>query len=209
MGRLANRPAVPAGVRRLNKNRVFAPDEIIAGRRAPWDPVISESDYWAIRAVLTGERRRQGPGNTPKWLLSWLAGCARCGDMILRGPGQGWLKGTRCCRCQSCPGMRRPIELVGLVAGTIIVRFLEREDAGDLLPSPMPGVSPAALEQERTSLRASRAVQLRMHPEGRYDGELKASMETFRAREAAIAAELASIGEHSPLGAIAGRPDAA
>jgi hypothetical protein len=41
------------------------------------------------------------------------------------------------------------------------------------------------------------------------DGELKASMETFRAREAAIAAELASIGEHSPLVGIAGRPDAA
>jgi hypothetical protein len=30
------------------------------------------------------------------------------------------------------------------------------------------------------------------------DGELKASMQTFRAREAGIAAELASIGEHFP-----------
>ena len=46
-------------------------------------------DYWAIRAILTDERRRQGPGNTPKWLLSSLAACARCGDMILSGPGQG------------------------------------------------------------------------------------------------------------------------
>jgi hypothetical protein len=93
---------------------------------------------------------------------------------------------------------------------TIIVRFLEREDAGDLLPSPMPGVSPAALEQERTSLRARRAVQLRMHAEGPIDdGELKVSMETFRASEAAIAAELASIGGHSPLAGTAGRPDAA
>lgn len=51
----------------------------------------------------------------------------------------------------------------------------------------MPGVSPAALAQERTALRARRAVQLRMHAEGGHDGELKASMETFRAREAAIA----------------------
>jgi hypothetical protein len=49
-----------------------------------------------------------------------------------------------------------------------------------------------------------------MHAEGRIDdSELKASMETFRAREAAIAAERASTGEHSPLAGTAGRPDAA
>ena len=42
-------------------------------------------------------------------------------------------------------------------------------------------------------------MQLRRHAEGVGDGELKASMETFRAREAARAAELASTGEHSPL----------
>ena len=59
-------------------------------------------------------------------------------------------------------------------------------------------------------LRARRVVQLRMRAEGRIDdSELKASMETFRTREAAIAAELASIGEHSPLAGIAGRPGAA
>jgi hypothetical protein len=34
-------------------------------------------------------------------------------------------------------------------------------------------------------------------------------METFRTHEAAIAAELASTGEHSPLAGTAGRPDAA
>jgi hypothetical protein len=101
------------------------------------------------------------------------------------------------------------VEFVDLVASTIIVRSLEREDAGDLLPSPMPGASPAALEQERTSPRASRAVQLRRHAEGIEDGELKASMETSRARKAAIAAELAPTGEHSPLAGIAGRPGAA
>ena len=73
----------------------------------------------------------------------------------------------------------------------------------------MPGVIPAALEQERASLRARRAAQLRMHAEWPIDdGELKASMETFRAREAALAAELASIGEHSPLAGTAGRRDA-
>jgi hypothetical protein len=43
---------------------------------------------------------------------------------------------------------------------------------------------------------------------GRYDGELKASMETFRTHEAAIAAEPASIAS-TPLTGIAGRPDAA
>jgi hypothetical protein len=62
-------------------------------------------------------------------------------------------------------------------------------------------------QQEHASLRARRAVQLRMHAEGAIDdGELKASMETVRAREAAIAAERASIGEHSPWRAPPGVP---
>jgi len=99
------------------------------------------------------------------------------------------------------------VEFADLVVSTIIVCFPERQDAGDLLPSPVPGVSHSW--QKRASLRARRAVQLRRHAEGVGDGELKASMETFRAREAAMAAELASTGEHSPLAGIAGRPDAA
>ena len=100
------------------------------------------------------------------------------------------------------------VEFADLVVSTIIVCFPERQDAGDLLPSPVPGVSPAFLAGARLpACQESRAA-----PEARRggsDGELKASMETFRAREAAMAAELASTGEHSPLAGIAGRPDAA
>ena len=46
-----------------------------------------------------------------------------------------------------------------------------------------------------------------MHAEGAIDdGELNASLETFRAREAASAAELASTGEHFPWRASPGVP---
>jgi hypothetical protein len=71
--------------------------------------------------------------------------------------------------------MHCPVEFADLVVNTIIVRFLEREDSGDLLPSSMSEVRSAALEQEHTSLPARRAVQLRMHADGAIDGgELKA-----------------------------------
>ena len=56
------------------------------------------------------------------------------------------------------------VEFAGLVVSTIIVCFPERQDAGDLLPSPVPGVSHSW--QKRASLRARRAVQLRRHAEG-------------------------------------------
>ena len=210
MGRMAYRPAIPAGVPRLSKNRVFAPEEIITGRWAPWDPIISESDYWQVRSILTDEKRRSGPGNTPRWLLSVIAVCDRCGDMIQCGPGQGRFKGLRVYVCRSCSGMRRPAEFADRVVSTIITRYLAREDAGDLLPPPAPGADPAALEAERASLRARRAVQLRLHAEGTIDdGELATTLETFRARDTAIVAELAAVGEHSPLAGIAGRRDAA
>ena len=87
MGKLVYRPDHPAGVPRTGKGRLYTRDEIIGD--APWPPIISESDYWAVRAVLTDESRRLGPGNTPKWLLSSLAVCARCGDIIQRATGVG------------------------------------------------------------------------------------------------------------------------
>lgn len=92
----------------------------------------------------------------------------------------------------------------------VITRYLAREDAGDLLPSPRAGPDRAALEAERTALRGRRAVQLRLHAEGSIDDdELKTALETFGARLAVISAELENTGRHSVLTGIAGRPDAA
>lgn len=208
MGKLVYRPAPPAGAPRTSKSRLYTPDEIVGD--APWDPIISESDYWQVRAVLTDERRRQGPGNTPKWLLSVVARCGRCDDVILSCAGVGRFKGTPCYRCRSCSGTRRPVEFADTVVIAIITRYLAREDAGDLLPRSAPETDPAALKLERASLRSRRLVQLQMHAEGTIDDEeLRHVLATFRAREAAIDAEIGSVGERSPLAGIAGRADAA
>ena len=214
MGKLVYRPDHPAGVPRTGKGRLYTRDEIIGD--APWPPIISESDYWAVRAVLTDESRRLGPGNTPKWLLSSLAVCARCGDIIQRATGVGRFGAkegqpeTPCYRCRSCSGLRRPVEFADAVVRGVITRYLAREDAGDLLPSPRAGPDRAALEAERTALRGRRAVQLRLHAEGSIDDdELKTALETFGARLAVISAELENTGRHSVLTGIAGRPDAA
>lgn len=213
MGKLVYRPDPPAGVPRTGKSRLYTPDEIVAD--APWKPIISESDYWRIRSILTDESRRSGPGNVPKWLLSCLAVCGRCGDVMLRAAGVGRFgpKQDRpaipCYRCRTCSGLRRPVEFADRVVSEVITRYLAQEDAGDLLPAPAPGINRAALEQERSALRARRLVQLGMHAQGTIDeGELKTTLEAFRAREAAISAELDSAGERSPLAGIAGRPDA-
>ena len=117
---------------------------------------------------------------------------------------------TPCYRCQSCSGLRRPVEFADAVVRGVITRYLAREDAGDLLPSPRAGPDRAALEAERTALRGRRAVQLRLHAEGSVDDdELKTALETFGARLAVISAELENTGRHSVLTGIAGRPDAA
>ena len=128
MGKLTYRPNPRPGAPRTGKARLYAREEIVGD--APWPPIVSESDYWAVRAILTDEARRQGPGNTPKWLLSGLAVCGRCGDIILRAAGVGRFGAKRgrpevpCYRCRSCSGLRRPVPFADAVAAGVITRYL-------------------------------------------------------------------------------------
>ena len=61
MGKLVYRPR--SSHRRPPDRQGQAVHQGRDSRRRPWPPIMSECDYWAVRAVLTDESRRLGPGD--------------------------------------------------------------------------------------------------------------------------------------------------
>ena len=51
--------------------------------RAQWQPIVSETTWRAVRAVLSDPARRTSPGPGRVHLLSWLAACGVCGAPVI------------------------------------------------------------------------------------------------------------------------------
>ena len=207
MGRLAYKPAHPAGTPHTAASRLFMPEHIKG--RAPWPPIFTEDEYWAIRAILLDPSRRTSPGNTPRHLLSGIARCARCAgpESVQRYCGELVYH----CRFTGC-GSRISVDLADAWVTARVLARLSRPDAADLLPGTDPGAGTdvRALEREQTVLRARKITQARMHALGQIDDdELREGSAALRDRLDAIGRQLAAAREKSPLDGIAGSPDAA
>ena len=205
MGRLVYRPAHPAGVPRTNASRLYTQDQIKGP--APWPPIVTEAEYWAIREILTDPARRLSPGNTPRWLVSVLARCGACTGFVTVTNTRRNIPVYRCRDCSASP--RRPAELVDTYVGMVITRMLARPDAADLIPAREPRPADTRdLERERAALRSRKTSQARMHAQGLIDDEELAEGSAFiRDRLGAIERQLDS-GQRSPLESIAGNPGA-
>jgi hypothetical protein len=80
--------------------------------------------------------KRRAAGQHPRWLLSVIAVCDRCGDMIQCGPVRD---DSRACECTSAgPAQHAPPGGAGPVVSTIITRYLARKTPGPAAP-PAPG----------------------------------------------------------------------
>ncbi len=205
MGRLVYRQAHPAGVPRTNGARLFAPDQIKGS--APWPPIVSEDEYWALRELLTDAKRRSTPGNVPRWLLSLIAECGECDTGLVSVIKR--TRGTASYRCRSCSAFHgAPAGVADAYVSMVICRRLAREDAADLIPRKPPSADTEVLERERAALRARKTSQARMHAQGLLDDDdLAEGLAEIRDRLAAVESQLAT-GSKSPLESIAGRADA-
>ena len=205
MGRLAYKPAHPAGTPQPAGSRLFTPEQIKGP--APWPGIVTEDEYWALRAVLLDPARRSTPGNTPRHLLATIARCERCGGPETVQKYMGHL--VYHCQQRGC-GSRIRVDLADAWVTARIVARLKRPDAVDLLPRPATDTDTRALEREQAALRARKTSQARLHALGQIDDEeLAEGSAAIRERLEVIGRQLAAAREKSPIDGIAGRPDAA
>jgi DNA invertase Pin-like site-specific DNA recombinase len=94
--------------------------------KGDWDPIISQDIYDQALAILTTPGRRHSRGIEPKYLLSGIALCGRCGTPMRPNIS------TRRKPCYACPGctkLTRQMEPVHEVVEAVMVERLSRPDA--------------------------------------------------------------------------------
>lgn len=128
--------------------------------RAPDDSprVIDEDTHERIKAVLTDPLRRSSPaGRTPKYLLGGIAGCGRCGGVMVRAVGRNTSTKNGASKrqppsyvCSECYRVRRKQAFVDTLVEGIVVGRLQMPDAAQLFTQG----DPAAVQHARDSIEA-------------------------------------------------------
>ena len=201
----------PNGGRGPRKGRLYT-DADITGK-APWEEIVPEASWRAVCAILTDPARRNGPGNTPRWLGSRIYQCGVCGDgttLIVSGStsnGHRYFRYT----CREGGHLARAAVPCDAYVGATITARLERPDAADALIIPGGAEeAPADLRRQVTALRELLNEQARLHARGVIDGQqLAAGSAELRSRLEVAENLLAATEATSPLAGIAGRADAA
>jgi hypothetical protein len=124
---------------------------------ALWSPVLDESTWRAVRAILTAPGRTRPKQGARRWLLSGLALCGRCGLPVkissTRNPGASGPRFAYRCSGPAVHVSRAADHTDDLVTDTVIER-LSRPDAVKLLRKRTKLVNVSALHTEVNSLRA-------------------------------------------------------
>lgn len=138
----------PAGVKGLLINPRLAGLRIYQGEtyEGTWPALIEIETHLAVKGLLTDPRRRSGvaraTGRTPTSLLTGIAVCDTCGQVIrassVRGLGDGPRRLTYAC---ASPGrcFTGPREELDLYIESLVVGRLMHADATDLLVEEDPG----------------------------------------------------------------------
>jgi site-specific DNA recombinase len=181
--------------------------------KAPWDEIIPEEAWRAVRSILTDPARRIGPGNTPRWLGSRIYRCGVCGDGATLVTSGSTSNGHRYFRytCREYGHLARAAVPCDEYVEVNVTDRLALPDAADLLIPPAGGGNTAAdLRREVSALRELLNEQARLHARGVIDGQqLAAGSEELRSRLGAAEGKLSAMETTSPLAGIAGQPDAA
>jgi site-specific DNA recombinase len=167
---------------------------------APW-PHILERDTWEkLKAKLEDPVRCNTTGNEPKHLLSMIALCGICHDVLYStgakhrgGLGYG-------CRNNGWHLRRNGKHLDECVEAAVLA-WLELHGKTALKPPPRrAGVNAPALRAEAGRLRTAKREQMRMHSAGTIDNDdLAEGLREIRDRLAVIDAQLAVSDQPDPL----------
>lgn len=172
--------------------------------------VISEDEREELKALLTDPERRTAPaGRTPKYLLSGIARCGRCGGVMVRAVGRMTVQANGNTKrqppsyvCSECHRVRRKQADVDALVEGIVVGRLAMPDAVGLFPQGDPAALHEALQAVRTvdsrlanaaDLYASGAIdgaQLSRISEGLRAARIQAQAEVTAALPSAVPPEL-------------------
>jgi site-specific DNA recombinase len=201
----------PMGGRGPRATRIYT-DADIAGK-APWEAILAEETWRAVRSILTDPSRRHGPGNVPRWLGSRIYQCGVCDDgttMVVSGSSNA---GHRYFRyiCREFGHLTRSAPACDEYVEETLTDRLTRPDAADLLiPPDRDDKTAVRLRQEVAALRELLNEQARLHARRVIDGQqLAVGTRELRSQIESAEGNLAALESASPLTVIAGRPDAA
>ena len=176
--------------------------------RGKWDPIVEETKYRAVAAILKDPSRTTTPGAAPKWLGSILYRCGRgeCPHFVYVTQSGG--RRFPSYRCQTGHGGGRRAEIVDQYVEDVVVERLSRPDAHDLLEPAPDGVDVAALQTEAEQIR----MRLR-NLAGKYgageigDMQFSVGSDTARAQLEGVTKQLARAATQDPLVGLVGAPD--
>ena len=176
--------------------------------RGKWDPIVEETKYRAVAAILKDPSRTTTPGAAPKWLGSILYRCGRgeCPHFVYVTQSGG--RRFPSYRGQTGHGGGRRAEIVDQYVEDVVVERLSRPDAHDLLEPAPDGVDVAALQTEAEEIR----MRLR-NLAGKYgageigDMQFSVGSDTARAQLEGVTKQLARAATQDPLVGLVGAPD--
>ena len=176
--------------------------------RGKWEPIVEETKFRAVCAVLKDPARRTTPGATPKWLGSLLYRCGRgdCPHFVYVTQSGG--RRFPSYRCQTGHGGGRRAEIVDQYVEDTLVERLERDDAHDLLEAAPEGVDVSALQAEAEEIRGRMRNLAGMYGAGQIGEDAFAQgHDTARRQLEGITQQLARAARVDPLVELVGAKD--
>ncbi|MFH8805516.1 recombinase family protein [Streptomyces sp. NPDC017936] len=176
--------------------------------RGKWDPIVDETKYRAVVAILKNPDRRTTPGATPKWLGSLLFRCGRgeCTEYVFVTQSGG--RRFPSYRCQTGHGGGRRAEVVDQYVEDTVVARLSQPDAHELLLPGPDDVNVAGLQAESEQIRRRMTDLAALFGAGQIDMvQFTQGTDTARAQLEGVTQQLARAATLDPLVGLVGAPD--
>lgn len=93
-------------LRPLNAGLVFYDGAVLPDVKPLWEPLVSQEDYYALKALLGAPERRTTTGRAKRHLLAGLVACDNCGKPMKSGSVRSRGRRSDLYRCgnPACPG---------------------------------------------------------------------------------------------------------
>lgn len=176
--------------------------------RGQWEPIVDETKYRAVVAILNDPNRKTARGNQPKWLGSLLYRCGRggCGHgmTVTQSGGRNYPS----YKCPTGHGGGRRAEVVDQYVEDTIVARLSEPDAHELLLPGPDDVDVAGLQAESEQIRRRMTDLAALFGSGQIDMvQFTQGTDTARAQLEGVTQQLARAATVDPLVDLVGAPD--